>query len=73
MDGLHDLLARLQALQHLLAEGALAHLGDELLDDLEVDVSLEQRETDLAHGPRDRLIVQLPPPSKIAESGLKPV
>ena len=29
--------------------GALAHARDEVLDDLEVDVGLEQREADLAH------------------------
>ena len=32
------------------ADGLLAHPGDEVLDDLEVDVRLEQREADLAHG-----------------------
>ena len=73
VDGLHDLLARLQALQNLLAKGALAHLGDELLDDLEVDVGLEQGETDLAHGPGDRLLVELSAPAKVAESALESV
>ena len=41
VDRLHDLLARSEALQHLLAEGLLAHAGDEVADDLEVDVGLE--------------------------------
>ena len=73
MDDLHDLLARREALQDLLAEGALAHLGDEALDDLEVDVGLEQREPDLAHRARDRLLVELPPPAEVAEGALEPV
>jgi len=73
VDGFHDLLAGLQALQDLLAECALAHLGDELLDDLEVDVGLEQGETDLAHRTGDRLFVELSAPTKVAESALEPV
>ena len=40
------------------AERALADARDELLDDLEVDVRLEQREADLAHRARDRLLVE---------------
>jgi hypothetical protein len=55
---LHDLLTGREALQHLLAGGALAHLLDEVLDDLEVDVGLEQREADLAHGLRDLVLVE---------------
>ena len=47
---LHDLLARREALPHVLAERALAHVGNELLDDAEVDVCLEQCEPHLAHG-----------------------
>src|SRR6266511_3685294 len=73
VDGPHDLLAGSEALQHLLAEGALAHLRDEILDDLEVDVGLEQREPDLAHRTRDRLLVELSAPPKVAERALKPV
>ena len=41
MDDLHDLLARGDALQDLLAQRPLSHLRDEVLDDLEVDVGLE--------------------------------
>jgi hypothetical protein len=59
VDDLHDLLARREALRHLLTEGALLDGGCEVLDDGEVDVCLEQREADLAHGLRDRLLVQL--------------
>ena len=39
----------LSCLEHLGAEAALLDRGRELLDDLEVDVGLEQREADLAH------------------------
>ena len=49
VDDLHDLLAGGQALEDVRADGALADPGDEVLDDLEVDVGLEQREADLAH------------------------
>ena len=49
VDDLHDLLARRQALEDIGADGALLDPGDEVLDDLEVDVGLEQGEADLAH------------------------
>ncbi len=69
MDDLHDLLARREALQHLLAERALAHAGDEVADDLEVDVGLEEREPDLAHRTRDRLLVERAALAEVAERG----
>ena len=71
VDDLHDLLPRREALQHLLAERALAHLGDEVADDGEVDVCLEQREADLAHRTRDRLVVELPLLTEVAERALE--
>ena len=40
--------AGLRRLAQLLADAALADAGDEVLDDLEVDVGLEQGEADLA-------------------------
>ena len=49
VDDLHDLLAGGQALEDLGADGPLADAGDEVLDDLEVDVGLEEAEPDLAH------------------------
>jgi hypothetical protein len=49
VDDLHDLLAGGQGLQDVGADRLLADAADEVLDDLEVDVRLEQRETDLAH------------------------
>ena len=60
VDDLHDLLAGREALRHLLAERALLDRCDEVLDDVEVDVGLEQRETDLAHRLGDRLLVERP-------------
>ncbi len=73
MHDLHDLLTRRDALQDLLAQCALAHLCDELLDDLEVDIGLEQREPDLAHRTRDRLFVELSTSAQVAESALEAV
>ena len=69
MDDLHHLLARVQVLQHLLAERPLAHARDEVLDDAEVDVCLEQGQADLAHGARDRLLVEAFLAAEVAEGG----
>ena len=53
--------------------GALAHAVDEVADDLEVDVGLEQREPDLAHRARDRLLVELAALAQVAEGAAEPV
>ena len=58
VDDLDDLLAGVELLLHLGAEAALLDRGRELLDDLEVDVRLEQREADLAHRAGDVLLGQ---------------
>ena len=58
VDDLDHLLARLEPLQHLLAERPLSHGFDELLHDLEVDVRLEQGEADLPRRAGDRLLVE---------------
>ena len=50
---------------------ALAHTGDEALDDLEVHVRLEQRESDLAHRLRDRVLVEAALAAKVAERRLE--
>ena len=68
---LHDLLARRQALQDVLPGRALAHLRDEVLHDLEVDVGLEQREADLAHRLRDRVLVEAALAAQVAEGVLE--
>ena len=46
-DDLDHLLGRRQALEHLLAECLLLDPGEKLLDHPEVDVGLEQRQTNL--------------------------
>src|SRR5688572_14165575 len=70
---LDDLLARLEALEDVLAGGAFAHRPHELLDDLEVDVRLEQGEADLARGARDGLLVEARSLAQVAERVLEPV
>ena len=55
----------------VLAERLLAHAGDEVADDGEVDVGLEQREPDLAHRARDRLLVELALLAEVAEGALQ--
>jgi hypothetical protein len=71
VDDLHDLLAGVEPLQDVLAARTLLDLGDKVLDDLEVDVGLEQREADLAHGLRDLLVVETALPAEVAEGVLK--
>ena len=50
VDDLHDLLAGRQALEDLGPHGSFTDPGDEVLDDLEVDVGLEQSQPHLSHG-----------------------
>ena len=71
MDDLHDLLARRQALEDVLAERALLDRRGEVAGDLEVDVGLEQREADLAHRLRDRLLVEAAAAAEAAERRLE--
>ena len=71
MDDLHDLLAGSQALQDVLAERALLDRVREVARDLEIDVRLEQREADLTHRLRDRLLVEAPAATEPAEGGLQ--
>ena len=47
---LDDVLRRRQRLHDLGGHAALLGLSDKLLDDLEVDVGLEQRHANIAHG-----------------------
>ena len=73
VDDLDDLLARGEALQHLLAERALAHVATKSLDDLEVDVGLEQREPDLAHRASRSARRRASALAEVAEDALEPV
>ena len=56
---LDDVLRRRQRPHDLGGHAALLGLGDELLDDLKVDVGLEQRHTNVAHGRGDIGLGQL--------------
>ena len=58
LDDLDELLARREALRHLLPHGALAHPLDERLDHRQRDVGLEQRSAHLAQGVLDVLFGQ---------------
>jgi hypothetical protein len=71
VDQLHDLLSGVQRLEHLGAERALLHRRGELLDHLEVDVRLEQREADLAHRLVDVVLGELSARADVAEGGLE--
>ncbi len=71
MHDLDHLLPRREALQDVLPESALLDGRGEVPRDLEIDVGLEQRETDLAHGPRDRLLVESAATAEPAERRLE--
>ena len=71
VDDLHDLLARVEPLEDILAEGTLPHGVHELLHDLEVDIRLEQRESDLARGAGDGLLVEPGAAAEVAEGVLQ--
>ena len=58
VDDLDDLLAGVELADDVGAERALLHPRGEVLDDAEVDVGLEQREADLAHGLVDVVLGQ---------------
>jgi hypothetical protein len=73
VDDLDHLLAGREALEHVLPERTLFDRGREALRNLEVDVRLEERESHLAHGLRDRLLIEPSAPAKVAERALKPV
>ena len=53
------------------ADGAGAHPVEEALDDREVDVGFEQRQTHLAQGQVDVGVRQPAAPGQIIEGGLK--
>jgi hypothetical protein len=71
VDGLDDLLGRVEGLADLLTDERLAESFDDALDDLEVDVRLEQREPDLLEGRVDRLLVEASAAADLVEGGLE--
>ena len=50
VDDLYDLLTRGETFQHLYAESALLHGGDELFHHFEVDIGFQKSQADLTHG-----------------------
>jgi hypothetical protein len=72
MDDLHDHLAGGDALHHLLADGALADLCDEILDHRQRHVGLEQGDADLAHRVGDVALAQGATPLEAVEDAGQP-
>src|SRR4030095_2652540 len=70
---LDDLLDRTETLENRLVGRLVANTIDERLDDLEVDVGLEQRETDLAQRRLDMLRGQPDLAAEAFECALNPV
>jgi hypothetical protein len=73
VDDLDDLLAGRDRLQHLGADGPLAHLVGEGAHDLERDVGLEQRAAHLAQRGVDVLLGQRAPAGQTREDAGEPV
>ena len=71
VDDLDDLLAGIEPADDVGAEAALLDGRREGLDDLEVDVGLEQRETDLAHRAVDVVLGQRPVGAQVRERRLE--
>jgi hypothetical protein len=71
IDDLDHLLDGGQAPQQLAAHSPLTQLGDEALDDFEVDVGLQQRQPHLLHGKVNVLLGQLALGPKAREHGLQ--
>ena len=69
----HDLLAGAEALEDLRIDGPVAHLVDERLDDLEVDVGFEQRHADFPQGDFHRLRRQAHLSPEVGEDVLEAV
>ncbi len=59
VNDLHNLLRRRQAFHHLGADGPLSHARHQVLDNLEVDVGFQQRQTHLAQRHVNVLLRQL--------------
>ena len=70
---LDDLLRGADALDNFLSEAFAAHILHKILDDLEIDVGFQQRETHLAQTGLNVFLGQLALPAQIAEGGRKSV
>jgi hypothetical protein len=70
VDDLHDLLAGVRLFE-TSSPSASRGRARRSRGRLEVDVGLEQREPDLAHRARDRLVVELPCLREVAEGALE--
>src|SRR5271169_5328048 len=68
---LDDLLGRRQRGHHFLAEGLLADVLDEFLDNVEVDVGFEQRQANFFEGVADVLFGQGALPAEVFEGTLE--
>jgi len=68
VDDLDDLLAGVERLMDLGAVGTLLDRGDEVLDDAQVDVGLQERQSDLPGGGVDVGVGQLGLAAEVAES-----
>ncbi len=68
---LHDLLAGMDALQHLLTDGGFLHIGHELLDDLVVHIRFEKGHADFLHGVLHVLFGQAALPANVLEGRFK--
>ena len=71
VDELNDLLAGVDALQHLLPDGRLLHIRDEAFDHLEIDIRLEQRQADLLQRVFHVLLCQTALTSNVLEDVLE--
>ena len=71
VDDLHDLLAGIEAFEHVGAEAALLQRLGEPFDDFEVDVRLEQGEADLAHRRVDVPLIQRAAGADVGEGRLQ--
>lgn len=71
VNDLDDLLAGLNALHHLLAEGFCFDLLDEIPGHLEIDIRLQQRHAHFPQGPAHVVLRNFAQPAQIAKRVLK--
>src|SRR4051794_14150894 len=71
VDQLHDLLPRVERLAHIRSERPFLHRRGEVLDHVEVDVGLEQRQPYLAHRLVDVVLGQVAAAPHVREGALE--